>query len=90
MSLNDFDLRQRPYQYNFDISHFKLKDTFSEDLKRLFSSTKNISNASDSIPTPTNLKGILMKSAEKELSKKYFPILKRIDIVQDSFFMQLK
>ena len=72
MNLNDFYLPLRPYQYDFYIPHFVLKETFSDDLKKLFVSPKNISNTSKSIPTLPNLKEILMSNAEKELSKKYF------------------
>ena len=35
-NLNDFDLPQRPYQYDLYVPHIVLKDTFSDDLKKNF------------------------------------------------------
>ena len=88
INLDDFYLPQQTYQFRFNISYFELEGAFNGNLKNLFKSTRNISNASESVPTPPNLEEIFVTDAEKELlSKKFSPILKRIDIVQDSFFI---
>ena len=87
INLEDFYLPRQPYQFRFNKPHFELEGAFNGNLKKLFKSTKNILDA-----TP-NLKEIFLTNAEKELSRKYLPILKRIDIVKKLFklfFMRQK
>lgn len=40
LNLDNFDLPQRSYQYDFYIPFFRLKNAFSDNLKILFYSTK--------------------------------------------------
>ena len=87
MNLDDFYLPQQPYQFRFNTTYIELEGAFNDNLKNLFKSTRNILNPPESVPTPPNLGEIFMTDAEKELSRKYFPILKRIEIVQVSYFL---
>ena len=87
MNLDDFYLSQQPYQFRFTIPYFELEGTFNDNLKTSFKSTRRKSNSPKSVPNSPNLEEIFMRDAEKKLSKKYFPILKSIDIFQDSCFL---
>ena len=82
MNLDDFFVPQPgPYEWDYYLKRLKLQGTFSDDLKNLLKPTRNISNASQTIPTPSNLKEIFMFDKGKGLNKKIFSIANRINIV---------
>ena len=54
---NIFFPQQGPYEWDYSLQRYELNDTFSDNLKRLLYSTNNISDASEMVPTPQNLKG---------------------------------
>lgn len=57
MNLDDFVVLHRgPYEWDYYLNCFKLQGTFSDDLKNLLKSSTNISNTSETIPKPQNLK----------------------------------
>ena len=54
---NIFFPQQGLYEWDYSLQRYELNDTFSDNLKRLLYSTNNISDASEMVPTPQNLKG---------------------------------
>ena len=73
MNIDDFVvLQRRPYKSHFQLQRLRLKGTFSDDLKKVLESTKNISKSPETISNPKNVKGIFMSDKEKELNVKKF------------------
>lgn len=68
---------QRPYMWNYFLESFKLQDSYSSDLKGLFESSTNISNAPNKIRLLKRdffEKKILTSDKEKKLVKINFSI----------------
>ena len=75
MNIDDFVvLQRRPYKWDFQLQRLRLKGIFSDDLKKVLESTKNISKSPEMISNPKNLKGIFMSDKEKELNVKIFSV----------------
>ena len=65
---------------------FYLGKKSSVHLEEMIISTIGISENKKSITAPTNLREILMFEKEKELVKNCFPVIDKMNIVQDNFF----
>lgn len=73
MNIDNFVvLQRRPYKWDFQLQRLRLKGIFSDDLKKVLESTKNISKSPEMISNPKNLKRIFMSDKEKELNVKNF------------------
>ena len=72
----------------FNESYFAIADTFSSDVKKIFNSTKNISNAHETIDAPSNLKNILDElRIDLRRKNKTIGAVKHYSFIHNTFFL---
>ena len=87
-TISDINGPQKLDQWEFYDGHFVLKGRFPLGLTKILNFPKNVSNATESIKTPPNLKDLLVGSIKKiEKISKEIDGLVKLTLLLDTFFL---